>query len=57
MGTRASNNESSIHQDGTGRWHGYVSMGLKDGGRRDRFPASRGRCARSAQSASHKACC
>ncbi len=36
MGTRASNNESSIHQDDQGRWHGYVSMGLREGGRRDR---------------------
>ncbi len=36
MGTRASNNESSIHQDAAGRWHGYVSMGLREGGRRDR---------------------
>ncbi|MBI1379012.1 MAG: tyrosine-type recombinase/integrase [Frankiales bacterium] len=36
MGSRAANNESSIHQDDTGRWHGYVSMGLKEGGRRDR---------------------
>jgi integrase len=42
MGTRASNNESSIHQDDTGRWHGYVSMGLKDGGRRDRRHVSAG---------------
>ena len=36
MATRASNNESSIHQDTTGRWHGYVSMGLREGGHRDR---------------------
>ena len=36
MATRASNNESSIHQDTAGRWHGYVSMGLREGGRRDR---------------------
>lgn len=28
--------ESSIHQDKDGRWHGYVSMGLKNGGNRDR---------------------
>ncbi len=28
--------ESSYHEDATGRWHGYVSMGLKDNGRRDR---------------------
>ena len=26
----------SIYKDGEGRWHGYVSMGLKDNGRRDR---------------------
>lgn len=26
----------SIYRDGEGRWHGYVSMGLKAGGRRDR---------------------
>ena len=31
-----SNNESSMHQDNAGRWHGYVSMGLCEGGRRDR---------------------
>ena len=42
MGTRASNNESSIHQDVAGRWHGYVSMGLKEGGRRDRRHVSAG---------------
>ncbi|MEP6760480.1 MAG: site-specific integrase [Sporichthyaceae bacterium] len=36
MSTRASNNESSIHKDESGRWHGYVSMGLREGGRRDR---------------------
>jgi integrase len=34
-GKRASG-ESSIYQDDKGRWHGYVSMGLKSGGRRDR---------------------
>jgi integrase len=28
--------ESTIHQDAAGRWHGYVSMGLKAGGVRDR---------------------
>jgi len=42
MGTRASNNESSIHQDDTGRWHGYVSVGRKEGGRRDRRHVSAG---------------
>jgi integrase len=36
MGTRASNNESSVHQDTDGRWHRYVSMGLREQGRRDR---------------------
>src|SRR3954453_23565097 len=28
--------ESSIFKDEDGRWHGFVSMGLKDNGRRDR---------------------
>jgi integrase len=28
--------ESSISKGGDGRWHGYVSMGLKEGGKRDR---------------------
>lgn len=36
MAQRRSKGESSIHQDASGRWHGYVSLGLKDGGRRDR---------------------
>ncbi len=36
MTNRASSGESSIYRDQTGRWHGYVSMGLKDNGRRDR---------------------
>jgi integrase len=35
VGRRASG-ESSIYQDDDGRWHGYVSMGLKSGGQRDR---------------------
>ena len=35
-GTRASNGESTIHHDESGRWHGYVSMGQKEGGQRDR---------------------
>ena len=26
----------SIYRDNQGRWHGYISMGLKDNGRRDR---------------------
>ena len=33
---RTANGESSIHKDEEGRWHGYVSMGLKDNGQRDR---------------------
>ena len=36
MSKRASNGESSIYQDDTGRWHGYVSMGYRDGGKADR---------------------
>src|SRR3954453_23765662 len=28
--------ESSIHKGADGRWHGYVSMGLKENGKRDR---------------------
>ncbi len=28
--------ESSIYRDDAGRWHGYVSMGLKENGQRDR---------------------
>lgn len=35
MSNRASG-ESSIYKDEAGRWHGYVSMGLKENGRRDR---------------------
>jgi integrase len=34
--TRAANGESSIHEGGDGRWHGWVSMGTKEGGRPDR---------------------
>src|SRR3954470_15696820 len=33
---RRSAGESSIYQDEAGRWHGYVSMGSKRGGTRDR---------------------
>lgn len=33
---RAAWGESSIQQDDTGRWHGYVSMGSASGGTRDR---------------------
>ena len=35
-GGRASNRESSIHEGGDGRWHGWVTMGTKDGGAADR---------------------
>lgn len=33
---RAASGESSISQGKDGRWHGYVSLGLKEGGKRDR---------------------
>ncbi len=33
---RSASGESSIYQDGAGRWHGFVSMGLKQNGQRDR---------------------
>lgn len=33
---RAAAGESTIYRDAAGRWHGYVSMGLKDNGARDR---------------------
>ncbi len=33
---RAASGESSIHKDAAGRWHGYVSMGLRPDGKRDR---------------------
>lgn len=33
---RGASGESTIYRDGAGRWHGFVSMGLKDNGRRDR---------------------
>lgn len=36
MTRRASSGESSITKGADGRWHGYVSMGLKEGGKRDR---------------------
>lgn len=36
MSNRAASGESSIYKDEGGRWHGYVSMGLKENGRRDR---------------------
>ncbi len=34
--SRSAYGESSIHQDAPGRWHGYVSLGLKREGQRDR---------------------
>ena len=33
---RKASGESSIHKGADGRWHGYVSMGLKANGKRDR---------------------
>ncbi|MGY1680710.1 tyrosine-type recombinase/integrase [Geodermatophilus sp. SYSU D01176] len=36
MSRRAASGESSIYRDEDGRWHGYVSMGKKENGRRDR---------------------
>lgn len=36
MSNRAASGESSIYKDEAGRWHGYVSIGLKENGRRDR---------------------
>jgi integrase len=34
--SRNASGESSIFRDDAGRWHGFVSMGLTDSGRRDR---------------------
>ncbi len=34
--TKRASGESSIYRDEDGRWHGYVSMGKKENGRRDR---------------------
>ncbi len=34
--SRNASGESTIYQDDAGRWHGFVSMGLTDNGRRDR---------------------
>jgi integrase len=34
--TKRATGESSIYQDEDGRWHGFVSMGKKENGRRDR---------------------
>lgn len=34
--TRAASGESTIYRDGAGRWHGYVSMGVRAGGGSDR---------------------
>jgi len=36
MTSRAAAGESSIYRDADGVWHGYVSMGLKRDGARDR---------------------
>lgn len=36
MSKRAAAGESSIGKGSDGKWHGYVSMGLKDNGKRDR---------------------
>ncbi|MDP9417153.1 MAG: hypothetical protein M3P48_04825 [Actinomycetota bacterium] len=30
--SRKASGESTIYRDAAGRWHGYVSMGLKDNG-------------------------
>src|SRR4051812_4682739 len=35
-GRKRASGESSIYQDEDGRWHGYVSMGKKENGARDR---------------------
>src|SRR5688500_11980242 len=34
--TKRADGESSIYRDEDGRWHGFVSMGKKENGRRDR---------------------
>src|SRR5687768_8081650 len=34
--TKRADGESSIYRDADGRWHGFVSMGKKENGRRDR---------------------
>ena len=36
MSKRAASGESSIYRGNDGRWHGYVPMGLKRDGERDR---------------------
>ncbi len=41
--TRRASGESSIYQDEDGRWHGFVSMGKKENGRRDRRHVSAAR--------------
>lgn len=40
---RGASGESTIYRDDEGRWHGFVSMGLKENGRRDRRHISGGR--------------
>ena len=34
--SKRASGESSIYRDEDGRWHGFVSMGVKESGRRDR---------------------
>jgi Phage integrase, N-terminal SAM-like domain len=34
--TRRADGESSVHKGADGRWHGFISMGTKAGGKRDR---------------------
>ena len=36
MSDKGASGESTIYKDAAGRWHGYVSMGLKENGARDR---------------------
>jgi integrase len=36
MAGRAANGESSVFKGADGRWHGYVTVGLKPGHRQDR---------------------
>ncbi len=43
MTKRAASGESSIVKGADGRFHGYVSMGLKEGGKRDRRHVAAGR--------------
>lgn len=43
MAKRSASGESSIYKDDDGQWHGYVSMGLTQDGRRDRRHVRGGR--------------